>query len=362
MSRPQDIPHELDVIPTEAPAGLATRATAKEQAVVAREMQQIQAMALMAMNRPRNVGECLKEIEAACDAPIVAEKALYSYPRGGQTVSGPSIRLAEVIAQSWGNNLYGYTVADQRASASDVVAYFWDLQKNTMKRIEWTVPHIRESNETAWNKETRKYERTGKVNVKHLTDSRDVYELVANMSSRRVRNCILAGIPKWIEQAAVERCKETLKKSFSKEKLADIVKSFDGLDVTVDDLERRLGKKINAINATEYLGLRQIYQSIRDGVSKAEEWFVQAHKPEKIRTETAAAAAEAPAEPAQPSQRATVDARKEFDRAYKAVKDEGVPDPLTILNVKTVEGMTPAQLGAAADKLDAWLEKQRNPS
>jgi hypothetical protein len=37
----------------------------------------------------------------------MAETAFYSYPRGGQTVSGASIRFAEELARCWGNIEYG---------------------------------------------------------------------------------------------------------------------------------------------------------------------------------------------------------------------------------------------------------------
>lgn len=49
-----------------------------------------------------------------CERKLVAENAVYQYPKGGQKVQGPSIRLAEVIARNWGNIDYGIIELDQK--------------------------------------------------------------------------------------------------------------------------------------------------------------------------------------------------------------------------------------------------------
>jgi hypothetical protein len=66
----------------------------------------------------------------------VAESCIYALPRGGKTISGPSVRLAEIIASSYGNLHCGARVIDveEKEVVSQGVA--WDLQKNLRVTIE----------------------------------------------------------------------------------------------------------------------------------------------------------------------------------------------------------------------------------
>lgn len=84
-------------LPTTAPQ------TAASQAIVAREAQEVQASVIMAKKFPRDQQAAFNRILQACARPSLAEEAEYAYPRGGETITGPTIRLLEVCAQNWGN-------------------------------------------------------------------------------------------------------------------------------------------------------------------------------------------------------------------------------------------------------------------
>jgi len=73
-------------------------------------MQEIQGMVFMAKQFPRDPFQAWQRIKEGVFAKKHwPEVASYEYPRGGEKVSGPSIRLAEVLAQNWGNMTYwGY--------------------------------------------------------------------------------------------------------------------------------------------------------------------------------------------------------------------------------------------------------------
>ena len=66
-------------------------------------------------------------------------------PRGGQSVEGPSIRLAETLAQEWGNIQYGIRELSQSNGESTVEAFAWDIQTNTRQVKVFQVPHVRYS-------------------------------------------------------------------------------------------------------------------------------------------------------------------------------------------------------------------------
>ncbi|MEN2468239.1 hypothetical protein, partial [Ornithinibacillus sp. JPR2-1] len=197
----------------------------------------------------------------ACKRPSLAQTAVYSYPRGGTKVEGPSIRLAEVIAQNWGNISSGIKELEQRDGESTVMAYAWDLETNTRSEKVFTVKHSRKAGQS----------------IKKLTDPRDIYEMVANQGARRVRSCILAVIPGDIIERAVEECNKTLSgqnDSPLKDRISRALKGFkEQHRVTQEQIEARFGYSIDAFTERDLLDLVQIFNSLKDGMSKVEDWF-----------------------------------------------------------------------------------------
>lgn len=224
-----------------------------------RAVAEVQAAYVIAKKFPRNQHECYSNIMEACKRPFLAEQAVYAYPRGGTLVTGPSIRLAEAMSQAWGNLDCGIREVSQANGVSIAEAYAIDLQTNTRATKIFHVPHVRDT-------------KKGKVK---LTDARDVYEIVANQGSRRLRACILAILPGDVVEAAVERCKKTLESSDVPltEQVRKMILAFDELGVKVEHLEKRLGHKLEAIIPAEIVTLKSIYKSIKDGMASREDFF-----------------------------------------------------------------------------------------
>lgn len=130
---------------------------------------------VLARQFPRNEVLAIDRIKNAFSRQRLAETATYIYTRGGNDVSGPSIRAAEAVAQSWGNVQFGFREiergVDKGVGYSEVEAYAWDIESNTKRALQFRVSHIRQ---------TRK-------GTAPLVDERDIYELVANQAQRRVR-------------------------------------------------------------------------------------------------------------------------------------------------------------------------------
>ena len=225
-----------------------------------REVSEIQSAMVIAKRFPRDPVEAMDRILAACTRPTLAEGALYSYSRGGADVTGPSIRLAESLAQLWGNVHFGIRELNQTKGESTVEAFAFDLETNTRQVKVFQVPHIR-------------YTRAG---AKKLEDPRDVYELVANQGARRLRACILGIIPGDVVEAAVKQCETTLHTSadVSPEKLQAMVNAFEtSFGVTKDMIQKRIGRRIDAITPALLIQLKKIFQSLKDDMSKPSDWF-----------------------------------------------------------------------------------------
>lgn len=229
--------------------------------VSTRQMQEVQGQIIMAKKFPRNEVQSFNRIIQACQRRSLAEKAEYEYPRGGQKVTGPSIRLAEVIAQNWGNIDFGMVELEQKNGESQMMAYAWDLETNTRQTKIFVVPHIRS---------------TKKGNIP-LTDPRDIFELVANHGARRVRACILGIIPIDIVESAIEQCHKTLEGT-EQRPLIDVVKEVAlyfqrDFNVPVEALEKYIGCKSEAFSMNDCIRLRKVYISLKDGMSKREDYF-----------------------------------------------------------------------------------------
>lgn len=66
----------------------------------------------------------------------VADSCLYSVPRAGKTIDGPSVRLAEIITSAWGNCHAGARVVDVGAEFITAQGVFFDLQRNVKITME----------------------------------------------------------------------------------------------------------------------------------------------------------------------------------------------------------------------------------
>lgn len=226
-----------------------------------REIAEIQAAMVIAKKFPRDPIAAMDRILNACTRPSLAESSLYSYNRGGSEVTGPSIRLAEAIAQNWGNIQFGIRELEQTQSDSTVEAFAFDLETNTRQVKVFQVPHIR-------------FTKSGK---KKLDDPRDIYEMVANQGARRLRACILGVIPGDVIEAARDQCEITLKahSEATPETVKKMVDAFSAYKVTPEQIQKRLGRRLDSINAANIVQLKKIYQSLKDGMSKPEDWFEQ---------------------------------------------------------------------------------------
>lgn len=218
-----------------------------------------QAAMILAKRFPRNVDDAFKRVIEACKRVGLAEQAVYEYARGGTAITGPSIRLAEAIAQAWWNLHFGIRELSQQNGESVVEAFAWDVESNTRQVKVFQVAHKRHTRGGGYK----------------LTDPRDIYELVANNGARRLRACILGTIPGDIIEAAVKQCEKTMLNNvdLSPEGVDKIIVAFERFDVNRAMIEARIQRKIEAISARNVLSLRRVFNALVDGIGKVEDYF-----------------------------------------------------------------------------------------
>lgn len=243
-------------VPANAPGINAGAVTIESSKAIA----EAQGKLIIAKNFPRDEHLAYAKAIEACKRKSLAEKAIYSYPRSGSTISGPSIRLAEELARCWGNVDFGIKELSQKDGESEMSAYCWDMETNTMSSQTFVVAHVRDT-------------KKGQV---RLTEQRDIYENNANMAGRRLRARILAILPPDLVEAAVLECKKTLAGNNDtpiSDRINKMVVAFNKFGVKIDVIEKRLGRKIDTMTTediSEYIG---IFNSLKDGNSSISDWF-----------------------------------------------------------------------------------------
>lgn len=228
-----------------------------------RAIAEAQGKLIIAKKFPRDENTAMERILKACTRKSFAEVAMYSYPKGGEVVKGPSIRLAELIAAAMGNIEFGLRELSQRNGESEMEAYCWDLETNTISSQKFAVKH----------------ERHTKQGVRKLTDMRDIYEMTANQGARRMRARILAIVPQDIVDTAVAACANTIAggeayaEKVAQENVNKMLRAFKTLQITQADIEARLGKACSEMTNEQYGEMLTIFNSIKDNASKASDWF-----------------------------------------------------------------------------------------
>lgn len=233
---------------------------------------------------PRDLNAAYAELMMSCKMPELAEVAFYSVPQGGQKVSGPSIRLAEEIARVYENFEYGHReLARQEAGPgpkdfgrSEVEVFAWDKQKNNRSIRQITVLHVLDTKE----------------GPRKLRDQKDIDNKIANVASKQIRGRILALMPKWMVQGAINECRKTLAGQNDEPipvRVRKMVQVFAKYGATTELLETYLGKKLDDVLADDLVELRGVYTALEDGAPPSDYFGVKEDDDDKTQAPAAAA-------------------------------------------------------------------------
>lgn len=242
---------------------LAFRQTAMGEALARKAMADIQIAIVMANKFPRDLQRCKVQACLEFEDYELACSAIYSFPRGGGTVSGASIKMLEVIARHFKNIKPGWAEVERLEDRSLCESWCWDFESN----VPYSVVH--------WVMHTR--DQQGNQAPKPLTQERDIYEKVANYSTRRMRSQMERHIPKYIINAVKKQAALTIAAGDGKEpwhvRTSNMLGAFAKIHVSQAMLEKRLGHPWNDVNQTEFAELYGIYNAINDKQVDRSEYF-----------------------------------------------------------------------------------------
>lgn len=258
-ARRDDTGPQVPRLPSDAGPRRTGQATAVEQH---RAAAQVYAAVLVAHEARRVTSTAVADMTDACRQAELAERAFYSFRRGGETVAGPTVQLARELARCWGNIEHGLVELsrDDALGESEMLAFAWDLQSNTRSSHTFIVKHLRDT----------------KTGTRKLTEQRDIYENNANNGARRVREAIFAVLPGWYVEQAVEQCQATVRDGGGvplQRRITDAVDRYAAIRVTRAQLERHVGAPADDWTAHDVARLGVTYKSIERGETSVAEQF-----------------------------------------------------------------------------------------
>jgi hypothetical protein len=207
---------------------------------------------------PREIKKAMEEACMMATVPEIAGEMWYRVDRGGKTIEGPSIRLAEIVAYAWRN----LRIADRVVSIGDrtitVEGVVFDLERNIAVRREVT--------RRITNRDGRRY-----------TDDMIAVTAQAACSIAR-RNAIFAVVP----QAFVNRVLAAAKEAAGSKRpeppkdspVAALFRWAESQGIEAAAVLRKVGRvSPEEVTAADLDALRGYATAIREGETTAEAIF-----------------------------------------------------------------------------------------
>jgi len=241
--------------------------------VEARIRADAQVRTALALARPRDLDVVRERLLKDARRPGFAEVAQYAIPRGGKTITGPSIRFAEACLRALGNVMVDVTIIheDDQERAGEVVVC--DLEANQVYRQGFVVRKVAERRKLPPN--TRQEDiagtRTGAdgqtLYLVRLGET-DILMAQNAITSRIIRTLALRLAPGDIVEEALATCLATQRSQDAQDPAAArkrIADAFGALGVSVSDLKAYLGHPLEQCSPAEMDLLRGHYAAMREG-------------------------------------------------------------------------------------------------
>lgn len=189
-----------------------------------------------------------------------ASTCTYSLPRGGKPITGPTVHLAKILAQQWGNLRCEAKVVEIGAKQITSQAVAFDLENNLAIKVE-----VKRS---ITDKNGKRF-------------SEDMVTVTGNAANAiALRNAILSVIPRAVVDKVYNEAKRTITGDLSDQTklLAKRKKVFDGFietyALTEQEILSAIGKAaIDHVTQDDLVVLIGIGQAIKDGETTINDAF-----------------------------------------------------------------------------------------
>lgn len=249
-----------ELVPAESAISLITKAEIDTQIATAHAF-------------PRSNAKFIRDVMSlATLTPDIAESCIYALPRGNKTVSGPSVRLAEIVASSYGNLRTGARVIFNDGKHVMAQGVCHDLEKNVMHTEEVQ----RSILQHVWEKDPNrpgKMRKTGRMEVMN-----DDMQTVTGRAACAIafRNSIFKVVPAALIEHVLEKIREIIRgdEQTLGERRKKAIKYFTDLNVKEADIFRVLEVKGEEdIDMDKFVTLRGMCSAHRNGEATLEGLF-----------------------------------------------------------------------------------------
>lgn len=255
----------------------------------------MQARVAVAMARPRDYMDVRSKLLKDAARPGFAEVAEFNLPRGGKSITGPTIRFAENALRAMTNVVCDVAIVNEDDKSRLVQVTVADLESNQVYRQCATIQ------KTIERKQKKDWDEV--LSSRMNSDGAIVYTITAPESevlmkqnsivSRIIRTLALRIVPGDIIEEALDACRRTRQNTSAsdpdaaRKRLAD---AFAALSVRPSDLAGYLGHPLDQSSPSEIDDLRNIWSAIKEGETT---WHEVAGKAKESEEKDIAAAAKA---------------------------------------------------------------------
>lgn len=209
---------------------------------------------------PRNLQKAINNCIALVTMDKeTAETCTYSVPRGGKAITGPSVHLAKIIAQQFGNMRVEAKVVDVNQKQVTSQAVCFDLENNLAIKVE-----VKRS---IWGK-------TGRFNDDMIMVTSNAANAIA------LRNAILAVVPRSVVNKVYGAAQQTIigdvsdenKLKAARKRIVDALKNTYG--VTEVEILSTVGKaSVDVLTTEDLVTLTGIGTALKEGETTVDSAF-----------------------------------------------------------------------------------------
>lgn len=231
---------------------------------VLREKMSIDMQVSTAKQYPRNTRACLEEAITTVTMDVATASICgYAVPRGGKTITGPSVHMAKIIMQAWGNFRGDTKVIGETEKHVISEAVAWDLEKNVAVKVT-----VKRSITTSY----------GRMSEDMITVTGNAANSIA------LRNAIFSVIPRAITDKVYLEAQNKIigdgTEAAFKKKLNLVLKGYkDTYSKDIKDVLSLVGKsELTQVVPADLIVLIGVAQALKDGDATADLVFRKADK------------------------------------------------------------------------------------
>lgn len=257
----------LNVEPARVPVAAGETAVS---AVATRERALVEARYTMALARPRDFDTFRRKVLEDAARPGFAAGAIYSLPRAGKKIEGPSIRFVESALRAFGNVDVQATALFDDGEKQIVRVTVTDLESNSTYSSDHTVSKRIERRKLRDGQvaiDERVNSSGERVFIVEATDD-EIAQKVGVIVSKATRTLGLRLLPGDVVEEGVAAVRKTMTDRDAKDPAAarkGVIDAFASLNVQPIHLRDYLGHDVAQSTPAELATLRELFAALRDG-------------------------------------------------------------------------------------------------